>query len=93
MASEKGIMRRDVLRSTVAAMRLLPWVAVSGLWMGQEVHAQQKIPQETVKYQFTPKDGQQCSKCLHFIPPNACKLVQGEIKPEGWCMLYAPKPS
>jgi hypothetical protein len=93
MASEKDVTRRDVLRSVVATMKLLPWVAVSGLWMGQEAHAQQKLPKETVKYQFEPKNGQQCSKCTHFEPPNACKLVQGEINPKGWCILYAPKQS
>ena len=93
MASEKGVTRRDVLQSAVATMRLLPWVAVAGLWMGREAHAQQKLPKETVKYQYEPKDGQQCLNCLHFVPPNACKLVEGEISPKGWCILFAPKPS
>lgn len=91
MASEKGVTRRDTLRSAVAAMVALPWIAVSGQWMGQEVQAQQKVPKEPVKYQHSPKDGQQCSGCIHFVSPNTCKLVQGEISPQGWCMLYAPK--
>lgn len=69
----------------------LPWIAVSGQWMGQEAQAQQKVPKEPVQYQYSPKDGQQCSGCIHFVSPNACKLVQGEISPQGWCTLYAPK--
>lgn len=50
-----------------------------------------KCPREAVKYQNAPKDGLQCAGCNNFVPPNACKLVQGEISPQGWCMLYAPK--
>lgn len=24
-----------------------------------------------------------CAKCLHFIKPNSCELVKGDISPEG----------
>jgi len=91
MASEIRIRRRDALRSMGLAMLSLPLVAVSTLWMSREAYAQQKVPKEPVKYQEEPKDNQQCSGCLHFVPPNACKLVQGEISPQGWCTLYVPK--
>ena len=36
--------------------------------------------------------GQQCDDCVHFQAPNACKLVQGNIGPSGWCQLLPPKP-
>lgn len=91
MAGETGITRREVLRAVGGALLSLPLVAVSGLWMRQDVSAQQKMPKEQAKYQNAPKDGQQCSGCRHFVPANACKLVQGEISPQGWCMLYTPK--
>ncbi|MGA8614431.1 MAG: high-potential iron-sulfur protein [Xanthobacteraceae bacterium] len=54
--------------------------------------AQQKVSQADAKYQAQPKDGQQCDGCLQFQAPNACKLVDGNISPTGWCLLFAAKP-
>jgi hypothetical protein len=53
----------------------------------------QKIAQSAVMYQGSPKDGQKCSTCVNFEAPNACKIVAGNISPEGWCAAYAPKDS
>ena len=54
--------------------------------------AQQKIAQKLVQYQQKPKGAQECDNCLHFVPPDSCKVVAGKINPKGWCALYAPKP-
>jgi len=54
--------------------------------------AQPKIAQKMVQYQEKPKGPQECDNCLHFVPPAACKMVDGKINPKGWCSLYAPKP-
>jgi hypothetical protein len=54
--------------------------------------AQDKLQGSMVMYQNTPKDGQKCSGCLHFQPPNACAIVAGNIAPEGWCAVWAAKP-
>ncbi len=51
----------------------------------------QKIAQPMVQYQNAPKDGQRCDQCVHWVPPNACKLVSGVILPQGWCVAYGPK--
>ena len=32
-----------------------------------------------------------CDGCVNFQPPKACKFVQGDISPSGWCQLFAPK--
>jgi hypothetical protein len=53
--------------------------------------AQQKISQADAKYQGTPKDDQHCDGCVNFQPPNACKFVEGDISPSGWCQLFAAK--
>jgi hypothetical protein len=53
--------------------------------------AQQKLSQAAVKYQPTPKSNQRCSGCYNFQPPGACKFVQGDISPDGWCQLFAPR--
>ena len=49
------------------------------------------LPQTAVSYQATPKDGAKCSACVNFVEPNACKIVDGKISPEGWCVAFAPK--
>ena len=53
--------------------------------------AQQKIGQADAKYQGAPKGDQHCGGCVNFQPPNACKFVQGDISPSGWCQLFTPK--
>lgn len=56
-----------------------------------------KAPKDAVKYQDTPKNSQQCSECMYYIPAagdsgqGQCKVVQGDIAAEGWCMLFVAK--
>lgn len=47
-----------------------------------------KVSQASVQYQAQPKGDQKCSNCLHFIAPNACKVVEGVISPDGWCVIW-----
>ena len=66
-------------------------VLVAGA-LGSRVSAQdQKIAQNLVQYQATPKDGQRCDHCVNWVAPNACKIVAGTIAPAGWCVAFAPK--
>lgn len=52
--------------------------------------ATNKMSQASVQYQAQPKGDQRCANCLHFIPEsNTCKLVEGQISPEGWCIVWA----
>jgi hypothetical protein len=51
-----------------------------------------KVSQASVQYQTQPKGDQKCSGCMHFIAEsNTCKLVEGQISPDGWCTLWAQK--
>ena len=51
-----------------------------------------KVSQASVQYQTQPKGEQKCSVCMHFIAEsNTCKLVDGQISPEGWCSLWSKK--
>jgi hypothetical protein len=52
-----------------------------------------KAPQKAVKYQDTPKGEQRCENCTLFEAPSACKTVDGTISPQGWCIVYAKKPT
>lgn len=47
-----------------------------------------KVSKASVQYQEQPKGVQKCGNCIQFIPPNACKVVDGEISPEAWCALW-----
>lgn len=52
-----------------------------------------KIAKAAVQYQDTPRDGQVCRDCMHFLPDTGgCKLVAGPISPEGWCRLFVLPP-
>jgi hypothetical protein len=79
-----GITRRKVL---IAGAISTPAFA---LMTGK---ADAKIQHSAVKYQAEPKDGKQCSGCNFFVAPNACKQVDGNISPLGYCLLWAKKPS
>jgi hypothetical protein len=54
--------------------------------------ATSKVSQASVQYQAQPKGEQKCGSCLNFnAESNTCKLVDGQISPEGWCSLWAKK--
>jgi hypothetical protein len=51
-----------------------------------------KVTQASVQYQSQPKGDRKCSDCQHFIAESqTCKLVEGQINPEGWCALWLKK--
>lgn len=79
-----GVSRRTVL---IAAAGAAPLIVLTG---GE---AQAKLAQKAVKYQTTPNAGHQCDGCAQFVAPNSCKLVDGEITPTGWCLLWVKKPA
>jgi hypothetical protein len=78
-----GVNRRTVI---IAAASAAPLLALASR------EAQAKLAPAAVKYQTTPKDGHQCDGCIQFVAPNACKLVEGDIAPTGWCLLWVKKP-
>jgi hypothetical protein len=83
------VSRREVLTKSLCTLAL---VAALTAVDAVRSEAQQKMAQKLVQYQQTPKKDQKCSVCLHFVPPDGCKVVDGKINPEGWCSLFAPKP-
>ena len=86
MNNSESMTRRVALRYTAAAFGF----AAAGA-AATRASAQQKISQADAKYQPQPKGKQRCDNCVNFQPPNACKFVQGDISPSGWCQLYAAK--
>ena len=72
--------RRAVLHAGLAALTL---------GVADYVPAQQKIAQNLVQYQDKPKGDAECDKCMHFVAPGSCKVVDGKISPKGWCAVFA----
>jgi hypothetical protein len=66
-------------------------------WLAERAAAQAKASKQAMKYQEHPNNGQECASCLQFIPgANAkangtCKVVDGPINPQGWCIAYVKK--
>jgi hypothetical protein len=50
-----------------------------------------KVTQASVRYQNQPKGDQKCATCMQFVQPDGCKVVDGRINPEGWCIVWAKK--
>jgi hypothetical protein len=81
---KSGVNRRNLLLAAAGAAPLLALASTP---------AEAKIPQATVAYQDMPNGDKQCDNCNFFIAPNACKTVDGEISPKGYCKIYNKKPA
>jgi hypothetical protein len=89
--SSAGMTRRSFVANAV----VLP--ALAGLLLAETANAQAKGSKAQFKYQNTPNNGHKCSQCTFFIPGSspkangACKIVNGTISPNGWCISWAIK--
>jgi hypothetical protein len=86
-----GSDRQRISRRVVLSGAALTLGAAAIATAVSQAAAQQKISQADAKYQGTPKGDQHCASCANFQPPTACKFVQGDISPTGWCQLFTPK--
>jgi len=86
----RKIGRRDMLKRVAlvaAGLAAIPVVARAG----------GTVPKAAMQYQDQPKNGQDCSSCMQFIPGKSagamgeCKVVAGPISPKGWCVAYVKK--
>jgi hypothetical protein len=81
MATPRGLLpRRALIRGAVAG--------AAGGWALPPARAQQKVSREAVQYQDTPKGIQMCATCTLYLPPSACKSVEGDVSAQGWCKLF-----
>jgi len=82
------------LKSKAMSRRAAVKIGLAALAAGVAGRAasQQKIAQNLVQYQDTPKNGQKCADCMQFEAPDKCKVVDGKISPNGWCAAFVAKP-
>jgi hypothetical protein len=86
MSQDHNASRRNILKSGLGVVAAGAAIAVS-----RKAAADEKLAQNLVQYQQTPKDGNECDKCVNWEAPNGCKIVAGTIAPKGWCVAFAPK--
>ena len=48
-----------------------------------------KLSKRQAECQDNPKGIQMCATCTLFVAPRSCKVVEGDISPDGWCKSYA----
>lgn len=87
---EEILSRREVLRGALAVgcSLLVP------AFLSSPAHSAttKKASPASVKYQTHPKGEQKCGKCANFIAEsNTCKVVEGKISPDGWCVMWIKK--
>ncbi|MFY9840722.1 MAG: high-potential iron-sulfur protein [Xanthobacteraceae bacterium] len=51
--------------------------------------AGEKLSKQQAEYQDSPKGIQMCATCTLFEAPHSCKVVEGDVNPNGWCKAYA----
>jgi hypothetical protein len=82
--TDKRVLRRKLLRAAFASVAA--WFASAAIsW----VRAREKMSKKEAEYQDSPKDVRMCATCTLFDPPKSCKVVEGEISPNGWCKAFA----
>jgi len=85
---DKSTTRRRALKTGLA---IIAGTGAAAVATSRAKAQSAKADPSTVGYQTKPSSGQQCSGCVQWDPPNACKIVSGTISPSGWCELYSPK--
>lgn len=81
------VSRRDFLFAAAAGSGAL----MAATFVASPASATNKMSPKAMSYRPTPNGNQRCDNCANWQPPGGCKLVDGAISPNGWCILYTPK--
>jgi len=90
---DKKLSRRSILKGAAA----LAGAAAGSAVLATNQAFAAKAPKAAMQYQDHPKAGNDCSKCMQFIPGSSatamgtCKVVAGSISPHGYCLAFTPK--
>jgi hypothetical protein len=52
-------------------------------------HGDEKMSKQAAQYQDAPQGIAMCATCSLFVEPRSCKVVEGDVSPNGWCKAYA----
>lgn len=93
LLDRKNVSRRSFIKT---ATLLAGIIAIPVTIMSKEAFAA-KMSKASMQYQNDPKDGHSCNTCIQFLPAKSakadgtCKLIDGTINPNGWCLAYTAK--
>jgi hypothetical protein len=76
--ANNGLTRREVLAAGLSLAAAVPA-------RGDEPV---RVSPAEAQYQNTPKGLFSCAACTFFVKPRSCKVVTGDISPQGWCKLF-----
>lgn len=81
-----SLSRRALFKGTTA-------IAGAGLLVStaRQTAAAAKLSQQVVAYQDHPVGDKRCDRCAHFQPPSACQIVEGAVRPDGYCKFFTPR--
>ncbi len=91
-APSKKFSRRKMLQSSVLTLGAL--IASGTAARRALANTAPKATKSAFQYQDKPKDGKKCVNCTLYIAaakagaPGQCKVVEGDISPDGWCIAY-----
>lgn len=80
----RGVGRRVLVRGVITGVAF-------GLTrtMASPANARDKMSKQEAEYQDSPKDIRMCATCTLYEPPRSCKVVEGDVSPDGWCKAFA----
>jgi hypothetical protein len=83
--------RRAHLRAAWCAVLGALGTALATGWVARPAKAQSddRMTKARAEYQDMPNGIYSCAICTLFVPPGTCKVVQGEVSPNGWCKAFA----
>jgi hypothetical protein len=87
MNNNAKISRRNIIGKLVAVSTTIGAFAK----LRARAQAAPTIDQKTANYVPHPVFGNECSWCIHFVPPDSCEIVKGTISPHGHCKFYSTK--
>jgi hypothetical protein len=91
--SSRSVTRRN------AIVKLFVLPALAGSLAVAATGAARADARVDLKYQSTPKGDRKCSGCVLFVPgktakdDGTCKIITGDISPNGWCTAFAKAPT
>ena len=75
--------RRKLMGAVVAG------ASVGLLFRGSRIKAAEKMTKQQAEYRDTPNGIYSCGMCTLFEKPKSCKVVEGEVREDGWCKAFA----
>jgi hypothetical protein len=87
---EKSMSEQPLDRSRRALMQaVVNAISAALVFRTSQANASDKMTRQQAQYQDTPSGIYSCGLCTLFEPPNACKVMEGEVSKDGWCKAFA----